>query len=223
MTMKSSSALWAALAAFCVWLLRPMAVGRMALLDISTVGAWGGTGGEQPGLPAAWRGLFYLQGNMQPDGSTSPLIGMDTTLCAFDQSDQSLSCPSTSMFWAAERPDSALNARRLATARFRYEFRFDPKYDAAQMRALVFGIDVLPRIDLVWDIAKLGDGKLKRCSWAASSAEAYGATPLERIRNSPRSSRSCYMLQRAALDGRISSKIVAELKRTWGGMVARFI
>ena len=136
--------------AFCAWLFSPVYIARMRHLELADVGNWGGVGESQPGLPAAWRGAYFLRGNAQPDGKPSPLVGMDLSLCAFDAVTRSLSCPVSSMLWAA-RDDATAAARQLAAARFVYVLEFDPAYRAASMRARVFGMDVLPRIGLVWD------------------------------------------------------------------------
>jgi hypothetical protein len=206
---------------FCAWLFSPVFTSRMRILDLSDVGMWGGVG--ESALPDAWRGLFYFTGNLQPDGSPSPLLGMDTTMCSFNPSRRLLSCPVASMLWAT-RDDSAPIARRLAAARFRYDFAFDEKFESARLSASIFGFDVLGRIGLVWDIAKAsGDGStLKRCSWAVATVGERGPTPLERVRRSKRGSRSCYRLRRVAHAGRVSGGVLKQLKRAWGASVSRF-
>jgi hypothetical protein len=204
---------------FCAWLFSPAYNARARTLDLNEVDLWGGlrSNGESP--PAAWRGLYY----MRPDGNVSPLIGMDTTLCAFVSARRTLSCPVASLLWAA-REDSAHAARTLGIARFRYDLVFDEKYEAASIHAFIFGIELLHHIGMVWDIAKAAtDGNtLRRCAWTADSVKGLGATPLERVRRAARGTRSCYRPRRVAQNGLVSAGVMRDLRQAWGSTVVRF-
>lgn len=208
---------------FCAWLFSPLYLQRLQELRLDDVARWGGTGQKQDDLPPSWRGLFYSSGNTQPDGTPSPLVGMDTTLCAYSAPARVLSCPVASMLWAPV-PDGTSTARKLAAARFRFDFVFeDEAHDAAQLRAYVFGIEILSPLGIVWDIARLSpDGRtLRRCTWASSAAEEAGTTARSRVMRGGRRNAACYSPQRLALGGKISTNVLSEMKRAWGETAVR--
>lgn len=205
---------------FCSWLFSPYYLLRVVSLDLDDVRSW-----EVPDsskLPKAFAGLFFMSGNVQPDGSPSPMIGMDTRFCAFDAVRRHMRCPVSSMLWAPEA-DAISTARKLALARFHYDFVFDEKFDAAELHAYVFGIDVLKRLGLVWDIAKLNadGGQLRRCSWTAESAALAGDTPLQRVRRAGRGNQGCYAPRRVCGAGTVSRSVVNQMKQAWGRSVVR--
>mmetsp|Transcript_5336 Transcript_5336/g.18034 ORF Transcript_5336/g.18034 Transcript_5336/m.18034 type:complete len:220 (-) Transcript_5336:474-1133(-) len=206
---------------FCAWLASPLYLYPARYLELDSMSSWDVPATARD-VPTTWKGVYYMSGNVQPDGSPSPLVGMDTRFCTYQASRRCMRCPMSSMLWAAEA-DAIQTARKLAVARFHYDFHFTDDLKSAELRAYVFGVSILDRLGLVWDIGKTGGNgaELKRCSWTRSAADRAGSSALKRLQSAGWSNRGCYSPRRAYGDGGVAAGVLKRMTRTWGSTVVR--